>query len=53
MQLYAFFKIVNVKTKVKPSKLRFLHKSRPCLNAYLTNFVPPGMCFSSIVGQQS
>ena len=30
-------------TKIKPSKLRLLHKSRPRLNVYLTNFVPTGL----------
>ena len=37
-----FCKIDNIQTKIKPSKLRLLHKSRPCLNVYLTNFVPTG-----------
>ena len=34
---------IDIFKKIKSSKLRLLHKSRPRLNVYLTNFVPMGM----------
>ena len=42
-QLHAFLQNRQHLDKVIPSKLRLLHKFRPRLNVYLTNFVPTGI----------